>query len=68
MTIYGVYQMLQVVRFASMTLLQGTDDLLLRGLAGLDRVRGGLGDWPARRSGAIQVPNLETPAPRSRRW
>ena len=42
-TIYGVYQMLQVVRFASMTLLQGLMIFFLRGLAGLDRVRGGLG-------------------------
>ncbi len=37
-TTYGVYQMLQVVRFASMTFLQGTDDLFLRRIPRMDRI------------------------------
>ena len=66
-TIYGVYQMLQVVRFASMTLLQGLMIFFFADLAGLDRVRGGLGIGRCVEAARSQI-RAWRPRLRSRRW
>ena len=58
-TVYGVYQMLQVVRFASMTLLARPDDLLLRCVPRVDRFLGRLGD-----RGRLEAPRSPPPIPR----
>ena len=66
-TTYGVYQMLQAVRFASMTILQGTMIVFFALSLGLDRLLRRLGAGRRLQAARLRAAGPARPA-RAPRW